>query len=211
MMRKLIILVTIIGIAHSYAHAQKRKIEYGFRLGGGLSIQDINNASIIDNNSIRAFDANVVVSFPVLKDYYIRTSVGITNKGTMITEDALTTTNKITYYEFQGNMMRKYAVPTLGKIIAGVGFYYAMGDSGTLTYETPNSNTSNYISFGNDNDFKQFDGGISLITGLELNNHLTFNLGYDFGLSNIASQSLKDTGYKSVYNRQFSIMLGLSF
>ena len=210
-MKKLINIIAIIFLVQGFAHAQKRKIEYGFRIGGGLAIQSIDNNNILSNNSIRTFNANIVVSFPILKYYYLRTSLGIANKGTVITEDALTTTNKIMYYELPVNIMRKYSIPTLGKIIAGVGGYFAMGDRGTLTYETPNSNTSNYVSFGNDNDFLKYDAGINLITGLELNNHLTFNLGYDLGLVNIASQPLKDSGYKSIYNRQFSITLGLSF
>lgn len=209
-MKKLVHIIVIICLAQSFAYGQ-RKIEYGFRIGGGLAIQSIDNSSILSNHSIRTFNANVVVSFPILKDYYLRTSIGVANKGTVITEDALTTTNKITYYELPINIMRKYNVPTLGKIIAGIGGYFAMGDRGTLTYETPNSNTSNYISFGDDNDFLKYDAGISLITGLELNNRLTFNLGYDLGLVNIASQPLKDVGYKSIYNRLFSITLGLSF
>jgi hypothetical protein len=209
-MKKLINIIIIICLAQSFTYAQ-RKIEYGFTIGGGLGIQSIDNSGIISNNSIRTFNARLVVNLPVLDKYYLRTGLGLENKGTIITEDALTTTNKITYYELPVLLMRKYEVPTLGKIIAGIGAYVAMGDSGTLTYETPNSNTSNYVSFGNDNDFLKYDAGISLLTGLQLNNKLTFNLGYDFGLSNIASQSLKDTGYKSVYNREFTVMLGLIF
>jgi hypothetical protein len=210
-MKKTTFIIITLCLAGSFANAQKRKIEYGFRIGGGLAIQSINNSGILSNNSIRTFNANLVVSFPVWQDYYIRTGLGLANKGTVITEDALTTTNKITYYELPVQIMRKYNIPTLGKIIAGAGGYFAMGDRGSLNYETPNSNTSDYISFGNDNDFKKYDGGIALLTGLELNNHLTFNLGYDFSLINIASQTLKDTGTKSVYNREFTVALGLTF
>ena len=209
-MKKLISIVAIICLVQSFAYAQ-RKIEYGFTIGGGLGIQSINNSSIISNNSIRTFNARLIVNFPVLAKYYLRTGLGLENKGTVITEDALTTTNKITYYELPVLLMRKYEVPTLGKVIAGIGAYVAMGDSGKLTYETPNSSTSNEISFGSDNDFLKYDTGVSLLTGLQLNNRLTFNLGYDFGLNNIASQPLKDGGYKSIYNREFTVMLGLIF
>ncbi|MES2279647.1 MAG: outer membrane beta-barrel protein [Bacteroidota bacterium] len=209
-MKKLTLIALIVCLAFNYAYAQ-RKIEYGFTLGGGLGIQHIDNSSILNNNSVRTFNANIVVNIPVLDQYYLRTGLGLANKGTVITEDALTTTNKITYFEIPVLLARKYDVPTLGKIIAGVGGYAAMGSSGTLTYETPNSNTSNNVTFGNENDFKKYDAGLSLLAGLALNNRLTFNLGYDFGLSNIASQPLKDSDYKSVYNREFTITLGLIF
>lgn len=205
-----ILLLAILCLANIRAFAQ-RKIEYGFRIGGGIATQRVNNNSVLSVNAIRTFNVNGVVSFPVLKQYYLRTSLGITNKGSEVTENGLTTTNKILYYELPVNFMRKYDVPTLGKIIVGIGGYIAMGDRGTITFETPGSINSDYISFGDDNDFKQFDEGLSLISGLELNNHLTFNLGYDVGLKNIASLTAKDTGTKSVYNREFTITLGLTF
>jgi hypothetical protein len=108
-------------------------------------------------------------------------------------------------------LVRKYNIPEFGKIIGGVGGYFAMGDHGTLNFETPNSGNSDAISFGDQNDFQKYDGGISLLTGLQLDNHLTFNLGYDFGLNNIASQPLKDAGTKSIYNREFTVTLGIIF
>lgn len=209
-MKKAIFIIPLICLVCGAARAQ-RKIEYGFRLGGGLAIQHIDNSGILSNQSVRTFNANVVVNVPVLQNYYLRTSLGIATKGTEYTEDALTTTNKIRYIEVPVNLMRRYTIPTLGKLIAGVGFYAATTNGGSLTYETPNSTTSNKAEFGNDYDFTRYDAGINLLTGLELDNHLTFNLGYDFGLTNIASQALKDSGYKGVYNREFTITLGLMF
>jgi hypothetical protein len=209
-MKKILFLSLVIALLSTYAHAQ-RKIQYGFNMGGGLGIQDIDNSGVISNSAIRTFNAEAVVYIPVLKKYYVRTGLAYENKGTTIVEDALTTTNKISYIELPFTLTRKYEIPTLGKLIGGVGGYFAMGDNGTITYETPNSINSNYITFGDDQDFLKYDAGIKVIAGLELNNRLTFNLAYDFGLSNIASQSLKDAGYNSIYNRQFLITLGLLF
>ena len=212
-MRKLLFIVVVLCFTSGLAHAQmeKRKIEYGFGVGGGLAIQTINNSAVLDNNSIRTFNANVNVKFPILQQYYLRVALGVANKGSVVTEDALTTTNKIFYYQLSPTIVRKYSIPTLGKIIGGFGFYVASGDHGTLNYETPNSNTSDKISFGNENDYKRLDAGLSLLTGLELNNHLVFSLGYNFGVTNIASQTLKDTGTKSIYNREFTVGLGFVF
>jgi len=201
------IIVCLIGLC---AHAQ-RKLQYGFSIGGGLGIQSIANSGITLDNSIRTFNMDVSVSIPVLKQYYLRTGIGFENKGTVIAEDALTTTNKITYLELPLTLVRKFEIPTLGKLIAGAGGYFAMGNTGTISYETPSSSNSNYVTFGNDQDFLKYDAGVRVITGLELNNRLTFNLGYDFGLFNIASQSLKDAGYTSVYNREFTVKLGVIF
>ena len=212
-MNKLTFIVVLLCLASGVADAQteKRKIEYGLNIGGGLAIQTINNNAVLANNSIRTFNANANVKFPILQQYYLRVALGVSNKGSVVTEDALTTTNKIFYYQISPTIVRKYNLPTLGKIIGGVGLYVAMGDHGTLSYETPNSNTSDRIAFGNENDYKRLDSGISLLTGLELNNHLVFGLGYNFGVANIASQTLKDTGTKSIYNREFTVGLGFVF
>lgn len=209
-MKKLAFIIVILCFTGICAHAQ-RKIEYSFDIGGGLAIQGVNNPNILSNSAIRTFNADAFVDLPVLKQYYVRAGLTFAQKGTMITEDALTTTNKITYYEIPVQFVRKFNAPSLGKIIGGLGGYFAMGDRGTLTYETPNSQNSDYVAFGPENDFLKYDAGITITTGLQLDNHLTFNLGYDLGLSNIASQTLKDTGTKSIYNREFSISLGVIF
>lgn len=209
-MKKIVFLSLIIALLSGYAHAQ-RKIQYGFSIGGGLGIQDVDNSSTISNSAIRTFNAELLTYIPVFKNYYVRTGLAYQNKGTDIVEDALTTTNKITYIEIPATILRKFEIPTLGKLIGGAGGYLSMGTGGTITYETPNSITSNVIQFGDENDFQKYDAGIRLVAGLELNNKLTFNLGYDFGVTNIASQTLKDAGYVSVYNRQFTITLGLLF
>jgi len=198
------------GLPFSYARAQ-HKLEYGFNIGGGLGIQHVGNSSIILNNSIRTFNANLVVAVPVYKEYFLRTGISLQNKGTVIAEDALTTTNRITYIELPVMISRKFEIPTLGKLLLGIGGYFAKGVTGTIDYETPNSSTFNKIAFGDAYDFQQYDAGLSALAGLELNNRLTFNLGYDFGLYNIASQSLKDTGTLNVFNREFTVTLGVKF
>ncbi|PTR01352.1 outer membrane protein with beta-barrel domain [Mucilaginibacter yixingensis] len=194
----------------SIAHAQ-RKFEYGFRIGGGISTQSTTSPTLLSTQVIRTFNASLVAEYAIPRNYFLQASVGINNKGVTNFEDALTTTNHITYLELTVDALHKFKVPSLGKFLVGAGFYTAMANGGTFDYETPNSTNSDKIAFGNDNDFRKNDAGLNLITGLELNNHLTFNIGYDFGLTNIASQPLKDSGVKSVYNRSIMVGLGLMF
>ena len=189
----------------------QRKIEYGFNIGGGLGIQAISDPDITLDNSIRTFRVNLIVDIPILKKYYLQSGLSLSNKGTLVDEDALTTTNKITYLELPVFFVRKYNLPTLGKLVAGLGGYVANGINGTINYETPSSSNFNYVAFGNNYDFKKYDGGLSALIGLELDNHLTFNLNYDLGLYNIAPQILINTGTTSIYNREFTVTLGLLF
>lgn len=193
----------------SIAHAQ-HKFEYGFRIGGGLSTQSTNSPSLLSTDVIRTFNASLVGEYAIPRDYFLQLSLGIANKGVTNFEDGLTTTNHITYLQLTGNVVHKFKIHS-GKFLVGAGLYTAMAHSGKFDFETPSSVNSNDIVFGNDNDFRKNDAGFNLLTGLELNNHLTFNIGYDFGLTNIASQPLKDSGVKSVYNRSFIVSLGLMF
>ncbi|GAB3933801.1 outer membrane beta-barrel protein [Mucilaginibacter myungsuensis] len=212
-MNKLLFYILIFcfaGATNSYAQLD-RKLHYGINAGGGLGIQSINNPSVTGNTAIRTFNAEALVYIPVLKQYFIRTGVGFQNKGTIFEEDALTTTNKLRYIELPVALIRKFHVQTLGDVVLGAGGYLAQGLSGSIHYETPSSDNFNKVTFGNDADFQLYDGGLRFVSGLELNNRLTFNLGYDLGLYNIASQTLKDAGYTSVYNRQFTMTLGLVF
>jgi len=194
----------------SFAHAQ-RKFEYGFRIGGGVSTQSTTSPSLLSTQVIRTFNASLVGEYALPRNYSLQASVGVNNKGVTNFEDALTTTNHITYLELTADLLHKFKIPSLGKFLVGAGGYTAVARSGRFDYETPNSTNSDSMAFGNDNDFRKNDAGFNILTGLELNNHLTFNIGYDFGLTNIASQPLKDSGVKSVYNRSVMVGLGLMF
>lgn len=204
------IFFTLLLFLLNFCASAQRKTEYGFQLGGGLAKQQINNSEIISNRDIRTFNINALINLPVLRHYYVSIRPGITNKGAEITEDALTTTNHITYYNLPVYLIRKHDLPAFGKIMGGLGGYAAMGCKGNIVFETPGSNNSNTINFGNDNDFQRYDTGISAMAGLELNNRLTLTLIYDMGLYNIASATLKDTG-DNIYNRSFSVNLGILF
>lgn len=193
-----------------FAHAQ-RKFEYGFRIDGGVATQSTTSPSLLSTQVIRIFNARLVGEYALPRNYFLQASAGVNNKGVTNFEDGLTTTNHITYLELTIDALHKFQIPSLGHFLVGAGFYTAMARSGTFDYETPNSTNSDSMSFGNDNDFRKNDAGFNLITGLQLNNHLTFNIGYDFGLTNIASQPLKDSGVKSVYNRSIMVGLGLMF
>jgi hypothetical protein len=83
-----------------------------------------------------------------------------------------------------------------GQIEAGLGPYFAYGLSGS---------SGGISSFGQDNGgFKRFDAGLNLQAGYQLDNGLSFRLGYDLGLSNVeyANEDVKG------HTRAFSINIG---
>lgn len=191
--------------------AKAQFLHYGFKIGGGLSTQKIQDPALISTGTLRTFDASIFVQVPVKYDFYVQISAALANKGVVVYEDALTTTNKITYAEIPVLIMRKINIPTLGNLALGIGGYFASGIKGSFDYETPNSTSTDKVSFGDSNDFQKNDAGLSGAANLELNNKLIFGLGYDYGLSNIAAFTAKDTGTSGIYNRQLTVSLGYIF
>ena len=207
-MKKILLLTVLCCLA---ALLKAQKIQYGVKVDAGFSNQYDSNNDIISTYYSKTFNITAVAEIPFKNNFWLQTGLGLNNKGGVIIEDALTTTTRITYLTVPLTVMRKFKFPGLGKFYAGAGWYVSRGMSGNFDYETPNSTSNDYIKFGNDNDFRRFDTGANFITGLELQNKLTFNLGYALGVSNIASQTQIDTGTGSVKNRLFTIGLGYIF
>lgn len=205
MAKRIVIIVCFMCMSNIYAHAQ---IIYGIKLAGGLAYQQVTNATIIGTGSVKTFNATAIAQLPLKKQFWLSGGIGITNKGSVVYVDALTTFTHLTYLEVPVNVLRKFDFGNTGVVYVGAGGYVAMGLKGHLDYETPGSNTSDILRFGKENDLKKMDAGINFLTGLELKNNLTFNVAYSLGLNNIASLAQQDSGTGVVKNRIFTIGLG---
>jgi hypothetical protein len=207
MIKKLIVTAFLV-ITGLFAKAQ---LSYGIKVSGGIASQYINEFDISSTNIITSFNIRGVVQIPVIYGFWLQSGVGITNKGSVLHDDALTTTTHLTYIELPLNILRKFKFTDIGKFYIGAGGYIANGQSGHFDYETPSSTSTEYVRFGNINDFRKVDAGINFLTGFELNNKVTFDVQYSLGLNNIASDPLQDTGTTIVKNRMFSLGLGYMF
>lgn len=205
------LLIILLAVMAGYSAQAQQRFRYGFRIGGGLASQSYQNPAVKSVESVRVLSGSLIGEMQIKGPYSAQLTLGFTNKGATVFEDALTTTNKLLYAQATLIALRKFDLPSLGKLVVGLGPYFSRGYSGKLEYETPSSFTSDKVTYGNTNDFKNHDAGVNITTGLELNNKLTFNLGYDYGLSNIASQVLRDTGNKSIRNRVITLSLGYLF
>ncbi|MDB4925415.1 outer membrane beta-barrel protein [Mucilaginibacter sp.] len=207
-MKKAIIIIFLFLITCLYADAQ---ITYGAKISGGLAYQKINNAYIIAAGSIKTFNIRGTAQMPVNNGFWLEAGIGIAGKGSVVYNDALTTTTHLTYLELPVNVLRKFKFTDLGVFYIGAGGYIAMGLGGKLGYETPGSSTSDNVKFGKADDAQKFDAGLGFSTGFEFRNKLTFNLAYSLGINNIASTTQQDSGTSVVKNREFSIGLGYLF
>jgi len=187
----------------------KAQILYGVRMSGGLAYQEVKSSIVrTTGGSVKTFNIYGFAQAPLNNDFWLSAGLGIANKGSIVYDDALTTTTHLTYFEMPVSVIRKFTFSNTGIFFIGTGGYIATGWKGRLNYETPGSYTSDIIKYGKDNDVKKFDTGLYFSTGFELRNRLVFNVGYSLGLNNIASLSQQDSGTSVVKNRVFSVGLG---
>jgi hypothetical protein len=204
-MKKLLLSLSLICFGITAVLGQK--LQYGLRAGLGFASQSIANPDINSTNSVATYSLTGYVDIPY-KSIFLQTGLSILGKGVKQYQDNQTNTITLTYLEIPLTALYKFDLPTLGKIYLGAGPYVAVGLSGNNQLEGINTTTGNNISFGNDQDYKKTEIGLNFATGLELNNHLTFNMRYDLGINNIASQQPSDVNTTSVKNRLFTIGLG---
>lgn len=188
--------------------ASAQNVRYGLRAGMGFASQSIDNPDIVSTNSVTTYYLSGFVDIP-FKKIYFQPGITVLGKGVKEYQNAQTNTITLTYLEVPLTILYKIDLPTLGKIYLGGGPYVAAGLSGNNQLESVNNTTGSNISFGNTEDFRKIDLGVNFTTGLELNNHLTFNMKYSLGINNIAaSENPVDINTTSVKNRIFTIGLG---
>ncbi len=189
--------------------ALKAQIRYGVRVSGGFAYQQVESTTVrATGGSVKTFNIYGFAQTPLTNDFWLSTALGIANKGSIVYDDALTTTTHLTYVEIPVSVLKKFNIPNTGIFFLGAGGYLAMGWRGGLKYETPGSYTSDVLHYGKENDIKRFDTGLYFSTGFELRNNLIFNVGYSLGLNNIASSPQQASGTSVVKNRIFTVGLG---
>jgi hypothetical protein len=204
-------LLSILLFIFSIGAYSQQKWNYGFKFGGGITYQGISNKDIISTNSIVTLSAAGFVNYNLPYQWAIQSGLGINNKGAEIVEDGITTTPKITYLNIPLNIVKKFSFPGLGMYYLGAGGYMGYAFSGRYKFETPNSVTSEKLEFGNNGDVQKLDQGLNFTTGLELNNHLLFDVRYELGLKDISTSPQKDTGTNYIHNRLLTVSLGYIF
>lgn len=204
------ILVLVLTTLSISAFSQQR-FSYGFKFGGGLASQKFTNKDVISTNSIGTLIFSGIVNYELPHHFQLQSGLGISNKGAQIIEDGITTTPKLTYLDLPVNIVKRFDFPGLGMVYIGAGGYIAKALSGKYKFETPNSVSTEKLEFGSSGDIQKFDEGLNFTTGIELNNHLLFDIRYEYGLKNISTYPLRDTGTSEINNRLFSVSLGYVF
>jgi hypothetical protein len=208
-MKKLFALSVCMLLATIMVRAQK--IQFGLKGGLAFASQSISDPSVLSTNSITSYNIYALGRYQLKNDFYLQLSAGICGKGVITYENVTTSNNKLTYLDFPLDFLYKASLPKIGKAYFGAGPYLSIGLSGNQVIENGANNPGSSLYFGNNGDYNTLDAGLSLIGGIELNNHLTFNLNYELGLNNLATGSQIEGGTTTIKNRVFSVGLGLMF
>lgn len=192
----------------NFAVSAQNKFGVAIKLGGGLAKQSIKNEDIIAITSTGAFNFGGMAMFRFYPQWEIQAGLEAASKGAFITEDAITTTQHVVYLDLPFTIVRNFKITGLGSYYLGAGGYLAGAITGTNSFETPNSQTSSALAYGNDGDLQRYDAGLNFTTGLKLNNRLIFDTSYQLGLANLATTPLKQTGTSAIRNRLITVSLG---
>jgi hypothetical protein len=110
------------------------------------------------------------------------------------------TKSTLNYLELMEDVVYDYKLPDNASVFGGLGPYFAYGIGGKT-----GGNGFSESSFGGQDGYKRFDGGLNLMAGYRLPSGFYLRLGYDFGLVNKSTES----DFTS-RNRAFNVNIGYS-
>jgi hypothetical protein len=207
-------------LAGTIVNAQS-KTSFGIR--GGVNLYNITGKEAdgdkLENSLKTGFNIGVNAEIPVGIDFYLQPGVIFTTKGA---EKFMNTQNKVSinYVEVPINFIYKPELGS-GKLILGVGPYFAIGVGGN--YKFDNGNDDLPIKFKNeitlaeavalDNYyFKGFDAGANLLFGYEWANRFSVQLNAGLGLVDIFTPIENvDPQKSSQKNTGFGLSVGYRF
>jgi hypothetical protein len=186
-------------------------LKFGIKGELCFASQSIEDPDILSTNSISTLKVTGYFDKYLANGFYLEPGISIVGKGVKAYQNAQTNTITTTYLDLPVNVIYRFSLKRAGRLFAGAGMYAGIGLSGNNENETTNVTSGQAVTFGSTEDYKKAEFGGNLTGGIELNNHLTFNLNYQFGLNNIAGDQTLSEGTVSVKNRVFSMGLGFLF
>jgi hypothetical protein len=192
-------------------YAVCQDLRFGIKGEFCFASQSIEDPDILSTNSVSALKVTGYIDKYLANGLYLQPGISVAGKGVKIYQNAQTNTITTTYIDIPVNLVYRFSIKRACKLYAGAGPYIGWGLSGNNQSETTNVTSGVAVTFGDSDDYKKIEYGGNLMGGIELNNHLTFNLNYGFGLNNIAGAQTISAGTVSVKSRVFSMGLGFIF
>lgn len=203
-----ILLISIALLVGVTANAQDKKITAGVK--AGMNVSNFSGDSDGADAKI-GFNVGVTVDYAFTDEFYLLTGLDLTTKGAKASGDideygysghAKITMNPM-YLQLPIHLGYKLSVAENTKIVFRAGPYVAYGVGGKVTAKVGGQKgDTNVFRTGG---LKNFDFGFGIGTGAEFGK-IGVNLGYNFGVINIA-----DSSEGTLRNGNFSIGLGYKF
>jgi Outer membrane protein beta-barrel domain len=205
--------ITALLIPVQFLCAQKNKV--GITAGATLAnMKSVFVGEPEKSGSKIGFTAGIMADIEMEKNLSFQPMLNFTQKGFKETNNSngnkQSAVLNLNYLELPLNII--YTVPAnKHRFFIGGGPSLSMGLSGKLKYKSsafPDENEDISVKFGSneeEDDFKSFDGGINVTTGIYLNNTVLIALNYYHGLSNLLINGNSDNSFR---NRFFGLRIG---
>ncbi len=203
-MKKFFLLLTLATALNFGANAQDKKVSFGVKAGLAFPNLDFATSGVSLNLTAKtSFYVGAVADVKVSNIFSVQPGLIFSSKGAMFKSPGIDDISfNFDYLELPLNLVANFQAGP-GKFFAGAGPYAAYAISGNQKAGTVTVDAD----FGSDDDeFKRMDVGLNLLTGYQLKNGLSLNVGYGIGLGNIYNDSST-----TVKNKVFSVGLGFMF
>ena len=205
-MKKILICAIIACGAVTAVAAQDSPVSFGIKGGVNLSnfggdALELKDGSLKydDKNALVGFQAGITIDYQLASSLYLLTGLEFTTKGAKYESSlaGISTELKQTpmYLQIPVHIGFKLGITDATKLVFHAGPYaaYGIGGKTKVTGDLAGWTGETETDFFGDDTFKKFDWGLGLGVGLELGK-LTFNVGYDLGLADIAQNEIKIGG-----------------
>jgi len=191
--------------------ATAQKVTFGFNGGLIMSNYKTNiDGSAYSSKSMTGFTAGFLTDIPIAKKFSFQPAIQFTQKGGVEKESSdgmdYSLTLTMDYLEVPFNFLYKFNSPKTTFYI-GAGPVFSYGLSGSVKLSMDGEHDKQDINFGNgdDDDFKQVDGGANILAGVQFKNGVSIALNYNMGFSNLFIDGDGDNYY---HNRYFGMRIG---
>jgi hypothetical protein len=217
------IFTCILALFATALQAQSGRTSFGIL--GGVNFQNIYGKDFqgndLDNDLVTGFHVGVNAQIPIASEFYFQPGLLFSTKGSKGTENAFTTTYRLSYIEMPLNLVYKGALGN-GFVMVGFGPYIGYGIQGRVKQEGSGSSSldSDVVfknSVGNSDPlttpyFRAFDVGGNVFAGYEWVNGIFMQLNSQLGMVEINPDDNRLPGNKtSLKNIGFGLSLGYRF
>lgn len=188
--------------------ASAQLLPFSLEVRGGINRSEPSVKHDDNIKEVFSYRADAVLDFKMGLGLFTRTGLTLTEKnGKSKYNDGIDDESskiKAQYLEIPAMVGYKLGIPMVGSVNVAGGMYFGYGIGGKSEYSFEEYSNGILIDSGKDkvntfgNVYKRFDTGLAVSAGIEFS-RITFNVGYEHGLLNVAKNDDANIKNRSVY------------